>query len=57
MRETERRKRRERRATVASLKPNSLTRHEQKRVNGGITSQRTQLPGGPVPLPYPNVLK
>jgi hypothetical protein len=57
MRETKRHERRERRATVANLKPNPVTRQEQKRVKGGITPQRTQLPGAPVPLPYPNVLK
>ena len=33
------------------------TRQEQDRVKGGIASQRTPLPGGPVPIPYPDALK
>lgn len=50
-------KRRDGRVRVANLKTRQLTGQEQKRVKGGISSQKTPLPGGPVPVPYPNALK
>ena len=44
-------KRKDDRVKVGKLKTRELTGPEQKRVKGGMTP----TPGGPIPIPYPNV--
>jgi hypothetical protein len=42
-----------RRITVDGLKTKTLTDQDQEKVKGG----KTPSPGGPVPIPYPNLSK
>ena len=44
-------KKRAKRHKLDNLKTKPLRDHDQKRVKGG----KTPSPGGPVPIPYPNV--
>jgi hypothetical protein len=44
-------KKRAKRHKLDNLKTRPLRDHDQKRVKGG----KTPSPGGPVPIPYPNV--
>jgi len=55
---TKRPKRRERRATIANLKTKPLTGTKQQNIKGGtMPKDLPSPPGGPIPIPYPNVSK